>query len=604
MCQRLLSLDVSPLARSVALLITCVSAYGCANITSINRTSTLLPSNATSASPEHGRAIHLDIKQRVVLAKPMAYRDQDGKLIESLVACAEPSPDALSAFASAVGAGTSDPTKRATSVSGALTEAASSIGLRTQSITLMRDSLYRICEAYYNGQLTKPQVMLLMARSQDLTTTVLAVEQLTGAVVASQAALGGTAAGSGNATLVGSAKALENVRTLEQKAREDLDAATKVKEAVKVKRDEKDKEVKTKEKQLQAAPDGNKPTLQVELDGLKADLASLQKETDQAVSDEAFKQKTLETYTTSRIALQQQLDAAVTSATTGTGSTATLVANPAQVAANAQIIEKVAQSVEKIATAALSKKYVNETCVAVVTQERERKDSIEIKGLDQVSKAQEAYLVALAKRDAARSDLTSAEDAIANAKDEYDAALQAKRGLEDSIGANLSQVDVSTFEIDSLMHQLALLRVRIEEERANAPSPITDLLNQQANAIEDKLTATRRSDVENRASLKYFERKLAATGTEIDMARSRMDASRVEHRHAKGVLESADKGLAEAISKQSEAVTQSQQRNLYGTCLEVLLTTAKGEKEMLEAQMTVGKAQAVPEQTAAPGSAK
>jgi len=75
--------------------------------------------------------------------------------------CTEPSPDALSAFASAIGAGASVPTQGAASASGALHEAAASIGLRTQSITLMRDSLYRLCEAYYNGQLSKAQVMLL-----------------------------------------------------------------------------------------------------------------------------------------------------------------------------------------------------------------------------------------------------------------------------------------------------------------------------------------------------------------------------------------------------------------------------------------------------------
>ena len=68
--------------------------------------------------------------------------------------CAEPSPDALSSFASSISGSAAVTGEGSGSLASALSEAAGSIGLRTQSITLMRDALYRVCEAYYNGAIS------------------------------------------------------------------------------------------------------------------------------------------------------------------------------------------------------------------------------------------------------------------------------------------------------------------------------------------------------------------------------------------------------------------------------------------------------------------
>lgn len=171
---------------------------GCANLTSIERR-TSLPS-AKDGKP--GKAVHLDIKQRVLLSK-------DG------IVCAEPSPDALSAFASAAGAGGGIAGRGSAAAAYALSEAAANVGLRTQSITLLRDTQYRICEAYFNGHLGWAEVVALLARSLDLTAAVVAIEQLTGAVIAKQAALEG-AAGSSSAALIANAESLARITELEQ----------------------------------------------------------------------------------------------------------------------------------------------------------------------------------------------------------------------------------------------------------------------------------------------------------------------------------------------------------------------------------------------------
>ncbi|MGK5059556.1 hypothetical protein ACQ4WY_21740 [Janthinobacterium sp. LB2P49] len=139
----------------------------CANLNTIHRTTDL---------PDDGKAIHLDAAQRVI------HVTKDGK------ACAEPTPDALQSYASAFG-GTLSAGPDGASISNALRANAASVGLHSQSITLMRQQLFNICEYAQNKWLNDADVMLLMERSQDLTLGILAIEQLTGAVVARQPVL-------------------------------------------------------------------------------------------------------------------------------------------------------------------------------------------------------------------------------------------------------------------------------------------------------------------------------------------------------------------------------------------------------------------------------
>lgn len=87
---------------------------GCANLQTIGRTTTLPNGDATTST---GVAIHLDAQQRLVMFNGEQY-------------CAEPSPDALAAYASALGAGAAVSGQGAASVAQALQSAAGSIGLR------------------------------------------------------------------------------------------------------------------------------------------------------------------------------------------------------------------------------------------------------------------------------------------------------------------------------------------------------------------------------------------------------------------------------------------------------------------------------------------
>lgn len=170
----------------------------CANINTIDRTTYLEDKTA--------KAIHLDVQQRLLIVNNL------GKY------CAEPSPDALAAYAAALGVSASAPTSGSVSVAGGGQSTAASIGLRTQSITLMRDALYRMCEAYANGAIGEAQVVTLLNRSQDLTAVILAVEQLTGAVAANQAALTSSSGASGFATALNNSKLFAEASVHEARA--------------------------------------------------------------------------------------------------------------------------------------------------------------------------------------------------------------------------------------------------------------------------------------------------------------------------------------------------------------------------------------------------
>ena len=336
------------------LLLIAVTLSGCAALTSV-WWSTDLPAKGDSGS----RAVHLDAKQRLALAK--------GGDVPAV--CAEPSPDALSAFASAIGLGIVLPNQASASLAQALQETSASIGLRTQSITLMRDSMYRLCEAYFNRAINQPQMVSLLARSQDLTVTVLAIEQLTGAVVANQVGLGGTANASASANLVGNqqlldaARANQAAREADQKAAQaDLDKKLADKKTA-------TDDLAAVQDKLRAIPppsDDEKAKLQAQEKDLTTTLTN-------ATSAAASAQKLVDT-TTAQVAeaarnvevTQNNRTAALTQAT-ATASGSVTFGNARQTMLSDGAVEKVATAVKGIVDAAMTKSYTEDNCFALLS---------------------------------------------------------------------------------------------------------------------------------------------------------------------------------------------------------------------------------------------
>lgn len=161
----------------IALLL---SACATGNLTAIHKRTGMGPAE------RNAQGIFIDAKQRAILAA----RAEDGRL----VTCAEPSPDALTAIAAEAGVSLADASRTFRSEIGT-SETAASIGIRTQTIQILRDGYFRLCEAKMNG-LSEVQYTMMLRRFQTQMIALLAIEQLTGTVRGGDA-LVSTAAGSG-----------------------------------------------------------------------------------------------------------------------------------------------------------------------------------------------------------------------------------------------------------------------------------------------------------------------------------------------------------------------------------------------------------------------
>jgi hypothetical protein len=181
-------------------------AGGCTtvgNLTSIYRTPDL----------DSGRSVVLDAEQWAVL------NHDDGDVV-----CAMPSPDALAAAAASGSLSVDNGAGVSGGAAGALGESAASIGLRTQSIQLLRDALYRMCEAYANEGMDGYEYGIMMRRFQSSMVAILAIEQLTGAVVAPPAAVSATGEATVMESLMRERRAIvEEISELEVRIEEEED---------------------------------------------------------------------------------------------------------------------------------------------------------------------------------------------------------------------------------------------------------------------------------------------------------------------------------------------------------------------------------------------
>jgi hypothetical protein len=144
--------------------------------------------------------------------------------------CAEPSPDVFAVIAQSLSVGgtfgqQADPKaiELALSAAFASSEQGSTIP-RTQTINMLRELMYRTCERYLNGGITSLELPLQAIRDQRLMVSILAIEQLTGAVASRSVALGAIAQANAGASAAGVVAELG-------KARDDVLAKEKARDA-------------------------------------------------------------------------------------------------------------------------------------------------------------------------------------------------------------------------------------------------------------------------------------------------------------------------------------------------------------------------------------
>ena len=152
----------------------------------------LWPGDWGKKSPDSPIALIMDIKERGIYTRKINQtyhlKDKNGKVVKingkvvkrkrkQTILCAEPSPDALSATSAAADAG-----YKGAKLGLQVATTAAYVGLRTQTIQLLRDAMYRLCEATLNEQITEEEYRMLFKNLSETMITLLAIEQLTGVV--------------------------------------------------------------------------------------------------------------------------------------------------------------------------------------------------------------------------------------------------------------------------------------------------------------------------------------------------------------------------------------------------------------------------------------
>jgi hypothetical protein len=169
--------------------LTCLALAACSNGGgTIYRKDTFGPYNVLS----------LDARQRLVLQGSKV--DKDG--VEHPVICSEPSPDAIAAQAANIAASANAPVNATQTaggqVAGGFSEAVASIALRTQTIQLLRDGYFRLCEAYLNGALSQEEYRSIILFIDEFIATVVAIEAIGGTVQSAPVAINTTLSSSIN----------------------------------------------------------------------------------------------------------------------------------------------------------------------------------------------------------------------------------------------------------------------------------------------------------------------------------------------------------------------------------------------------------------------
>lgn len=140
----------------------------------------------------------IDAKQRAILSAPGGETEivtevsgsGDGQSTKTtkterrrLIVCAEPSPDALSAisasFSGSFGGIFGPSSEVQAALANSFSETASQLGVRNATIQLLRDGLYRQCEAYMNGLIGEQYYEEIAHKYVNAMVTLLVIEELT-----------------------------------------------------------------------------------------------------------------------------------------------------------------------------------------------------------------------------------------------------------------------------------------------------------------------------------------------------------------------------------------------------------------------------------------
>lgn len=133
-------------------------------------------SSSKAASDMEGLSI--DAKQRLIWMPIKSSKDGTKRRL----LCAEPSPDVMAALSSSFTAAAKSSIASkgdiGVNLQASLTESLTNIGKRTATVQILRDSLYRACEAHANGMLDEFGYALLLSKIDNLIVQLVSIEAL------------------------------------------------------------------------------------------------------------------------------------------------------------------------------------------------------------------------------------------------------------------------------------------------------------------------------------------------------------------------------------------------------------------------------------------
>lgn len=127
-----------------------------------------------SLDGQPANSVSLDAKQRVIVVTDKAGEDGNRRAI-----CAEPSPDAMVGIAASGAFEAAVKSEASAKLAGSLAESLAQLGERTPTIQLLRDGLYRACEAHLNGLLGTNEYKSILLGYDNFVVTLYAIEGLT-----------------------------------------------------------------------------------------------------------------------------------------------------------------------------------------------------------------------------------------------------------------------------------------------------------------------------------------------------------------------------------------------------------------------------------------
>ena len=183
------------------------------------------------------KSVLTDTRTRAITNVPIKDSSRPGLVDPKHIVCAEPSPDVAVALANSFGAGISVMGYGSGSLSGANAESVVQLAERTVTVQLLRDQMYRACEAYANGAITGTTYNLIMSKNNDAMVTLMLGETAGGAFGRSLAAIGTGANSSADATTT-----LDQLREIQKEvaqAEQNVQTAIQEEQAATEKRDDK-----------------------------------------------------------------------------------------------------------------------------------------------------------------------------------------------------------------------------------------------------------------------------------------------------------------------------------------------------------------------------